>query len=148
MYSLLLALAIVLPFELPEYLGHTYRSEDHPSSVFVIEAYFNACPYCNYNAQNVNDLAFEYPHVQVLDVGIDRKESDYAAWVKKHNPNHPVLMDGSRQLIRKLGTQSYPSTYVIDTQGQVVYETSGEWNSKQKKEIRSAIDAAVREVWN
>lgn len=141
MQTLLLALALILPFELPEFAGPLYRSSEHPNSVFVIEAYFNTCPHCNENADNVNELAAEYPQVQVLDVGIDKKDSDYQKWVQKHNPNHPVLMDGSKQLIKKLGTTGYPSTYVISGDGEVIFQTSGVWSNATKRKIREALES-------
>lgn len=115
-------------------------------SVYVVEAYFNTCPYCNYNAKKVDALAEEfkdYPRLHVLDVGVDRKDSDYKSWIAKHSPNHPVLKDDSKVLIKQLGTKSYPSTYVINCLGTVVFQTSGEWSSKTVNKIREAVNSVL-----
>jgi peroxiredoxin len=128
--------------------GTMYNSADHKDGVFVVEAYFLNCPYCNDNAPNVDDLADAYanePRVQVLDVGVDRSDSQYKTWIAKHNPNHPVLKDDKRQLIRQLGTTGYPSSYVVDCQGTVRYKTSGVWNMTKEAGLKSAIDKALSE---
>ncbi len=141
------------PFELrwmnSEESGATYKSADHPNGIFVVEAYFLNCPYCHQNAPQVDALAEEYAdneRVQVLDVGVDRKDADYESWISQHNPNHPVLNDGGRKLISQLGTSGYPSTYVIDCKGTVVYKTSGTWNSAKKDAIKKAIDGLGEET--
>ncbi len=141
----------VTPFSLP-WMNNTtgastnYSSTDHPNTVFVVEAYFLNCPYCNDNAPNVDDLSSKYasePRVQVLDVGVDRSASQYATWIQRHNPNHPVLMDAKRALIGQLGTSGYPSTYVIDCHYNVVKSTSGLWGSSTENSLMKAIDNAL-----
>ena len=124
----------------------TYRSGDHKNAVFVVEAYFLGCHFCNDNAPQVDKLAKKYqsqPRVQVLDVGIDTSDSEYAEWIHRHHPNHPVLKDASRTLIHQLGTSGYPSTYVIGTTGNVIEETSGAWSPSKLSRITAAIDKAL-----
>lgn len=143
----------VNPFELPQMnhdqAGTLFKSTDHPNGVFVVEAYFLGCPYCHENAPNVDELAEKYanePRVQVLDVGVDRQDSQYAQWIEKHQPNHPVLKDANRVLIRQLGTTGYPSAYVIDCKGTVLHKTSGVWNSSKKAAIEKAIAQGLQTV--
>ena len=142
----------VSPFELP-WMNHTdsgtiYKSADHVSGIFVVEAYFLNCPYCNDNAENVNELADKYKsdsRVQVLDVGIDTSDSQYKTWINKHRPNHPVLKDSQRRLISQLGTSGYPSTYVLDCKGNVLTKTSGAWNSQKLNQITNAIEKLLKQ---
>lgn len=142
----------VSPFELPwmnhQEDGAIYRSNDYPTGIFVVEAYFRNCPYCHQNAPKVNALASEFasePRVQVLDVGIDRNDSDYDAWIAEHQPNHPVLKDEDRVLISQLGTTGYPSTYVMDCKGRVVAKTVGLWNVDMKNRITTAVNQLLGE---
>ena len=140
----------VSAFELPWMnadTNATYKSADFADGIFVVEAYFLGCHYCNENAPNVNALAEQFSgdtRVQVLDVGVDRKDSDYETWITKHEPNHPVLKDAQRKLIGQLGTTGYPSTYVINSEGKVVYKTSGVWNSAKKAAIVKAIEGLLK----
>src|SRR5262249_36598952 len=105
------------------------------------------CPYCNDNAPLVNDLAEAYvsdTRVQVLDVGVDRSASQYKEWIRRHQPNHPVLNDGSMKLTSQLGTSGYPSTYVIDCTGKVVYSHVGGWEASVKSKIMAKIDSTLQ----
>ena len=139
------------PFELPQMNaqipGTVYKTADHPNSVFVLEAYFRRCPYCNYNAPNVDALAESYvteSRVQVLDVGIDRSNSDYSAWIAAHHPNHPVLKDANRLVVSQLGTSGYPSTYVVDCLGHVLAQTTGQWGAEEEAAVRGAIETGLK----
>jgi hypothetical protein len=142
-------------FNLP-WMNHSdpetrYWSADHPRGIFVIETFFLNCPYCNDNAPNVDELAEEYENeerVQVLDLGIDRLDSQYDTWIQRHKPNHPVLKDDKRVVIQQLGTTGYPSAYILDCKGKVHYQTSGVWNATKKQAIHSTIDRLLQEECN
>ncbi|NBX76083.1 MAG: TlpA family protein disulfide reductase [Proteobacteria bacterium] len=124
----------------------SYNSQEYQDAVWVIETYFLGCPYCNDNAPKVNSLQNYFKNderVQILDVGIDKKDSDYAEWIRRHNPNHPVLKDSARLLAKQLGTSVYPSTYVLDKNLNVVFKSSGDWSSKVETQIKDAVEKAL-----
>ena len=137
-------------FELPNMNdgGKIYSSKTQSNAVFVVEAYFLGCPYCNENAPNVNELAKKYAsnkRVQVLDVGIDKSDSSYEEWIRRHSPNHPVLKDNKKTLISQLGTTGYPSTYVINANGEVVFESAGVWGAEEEEGIINAIEGLLHQ---
>jgi peroxiredoxin len=139
------AQAEVSPFELPwmnQTNAKTYSSESHKGGIFVVETYFLNCPYCNDNAPSVDALATKFAEesrVQVLDVGIDKSDAQYQTWIERHHPNHPVLKDAKKELISQLGTSVYPSTYVLDCEGNVVYQSQGTWDSEKIDKIEQTI---------
>lgn len=140
----------VSPFSLPQMnhanVGTLYNSAEKPNAVFVVETYFLNCPYCNDNAPNVEDFAEKYqddPRVQVLDVGVDKTVAQYESWIRRHSPNHPVLNDGNRILVRQLGTTGYPSTYVLDCRGNVLTSTSGVWSASKLAQIDAAVQKGL-----
>jgi peroxiredoxin len=143
----------ILPVSLPqmnaEQPGTVFSTDSIKNGVVVVEAYFNTCPYCNMNAPAVAALADSYKdnsRVVVLDVGIDRNDSDYSNWIAKHHPNHPVLKDSQRQLVKKLGTTSYPSTYVLNCHGDIVAKTVGQWSQTEQATIQEGIKTALQTV--
>lgn len=147
-----IASAAVSPFSL-QWMNSSgrgmYNSADHRDGVFVVETYFLGCPYCNENAPNVDALATAYnaqSRVQVLDVGIDRNDSDYATWIARHSPNHPVLKDASRTVVRQLGTTGYPSTYVLNCKGEVVFTSTGVWGQEEVAGLHAAIDGLLAQT--
>ena len=137
-------------FELP-WMNNTsensiYQTQKHPGAVWVLETFFLGCPYCNDNAPQVNSLANHFKNderVQVLDIGIDSSASSYAEWIRRHQPNHPVLNDSKRVVVRQLGTTSYPSTYVLDKNLKVIYKSAGVWSSKVEAQIKEAVERAL-----
>ncbi len=137
----------VKPFELAwmnaEKADTKYKSKDHPEGIFVLENYFLRCPYCNYNAPNVNDLADKYKDdkvVQILDVGIDSSTNDYKTWISKHSPNHPVLKDATRLLATQLEIEGYPTTVILNCKMEEVYRTVGLWEESTIEEMHKTID--------
>lgn len=141
----------IRPFELPFMNAHipgtTFNSANFPDTVLVIEAYFQGCHYCNDNADAVNRLAQSYFNnlkVKVLDIGIDQDDSQYKAWIRDHNPNHPVLKDAKREVVGQLGASGYPSTYVLNTKREVVHSSDGTWEDQTERDIRQAIEKALK----
>jgi len=133
-------------YNTPSTTQPTYQSKQYMDAVWVVEAFFLGCPYCNDNAPNVNALQNHFKNderIQILDLGIDKDNSSYAEWIRRHKPNHPVLKDPSRKLIRQLGTSSYPTTYVLNKQLQVVYKHTGVWNAKVESQIKNVVEAAL-----
>lgn len=124
----------------------SYASEEYLDAVWVIETFFLGCPYCNDNAPRVNALKNYFQNderVQILDIGIDKDDSSYTEWIRRHKPNHPVLKDSSRQLVKQLGTSVYPSTYVLDKNLNVVFKSTGVWSAKVEAQVKDAVEKAI-----
>ncbi len=123
-----------------------FNFSEHTNGVFVVEGYFYSCPYCQDNAKNVNDLAEEYrdeTRVTVLDVAHVRDNSSkIRAWIRKHNPNHPVVSD-QVGLLGALGISRFPTVKVINCEGDILYTGTGVWNSSKKRAIKSAIETGL-----
>lgn len=142
----------ISPFQL-EWMNHEspntfYDSSDYPQSVFIVEAYFKNCPYCNDNAPNIDALRNHYEGndlVQVVDVGKDCREADYRAWIARHKPNHPVLRDCNQRMLGQLGVRGYPTTYILDCNLNVVSRFVGAMNSSTYRTIISTVDRLMAE---
>lgn len=120
--------------------GGRYKSAEK-GSAFLLEFYFDSCPACNTNAPNVKEVAEEFhsDRVQVLEVGIDCSASQYANWVRKHNPFVPVLNDCDRDVTGELGVRSFPTTVIVDCNMQEVKRYVGVWNARTKQEIKDKL---------
>lgn len=136
------------PFSLPwmnhEQPGTSFKTSDYPDGIFVIHPYFIYCQ-INYQLEpKVNQLANDYvsePRVHVLDIGVDKKDSDYEKWIEQVKPNHPVLKDSERTVVHALGITHYPTTIILDGSGSIHYRsTPGIWTDKEEQKIRATID--------
>jgi peroxiredoxin len=142
--------ATISPFSLPQMnatpVGKMFNTADYTGRAWLIESYFNSCSYCNENAPRVNALADFYkdnPRVIFIDLGIDRQDSQYSSWISKHKPNHPVLKDSSRTVTNQLGTQGYPTSYVLNCKLEVLWSHEGTWEAGTENEIKAKIDDAL-----
>ena len=118
--------------------------------VYVTEAWFNGCPYCHENAPLVDKLAetlADDPNIVVIDLGHDRRDSDYRSWINRHHPNHPVVRDGAgpNSLLTRLGVYAYPTTTVLDCNLRVKFKTVGSWQSNEAELNEAAARAASAE---
>lgn len=143
------AFGVTMPFELPwmnhETAGTTYKSADHPQAVYVLEFFANFCGACNDNAPTVDRYVEKYkdqPNVQVLDTGVDKSATEYASWISRHKPNHPVL--NGRLLWDELkavyGFRFIPQAVVMNCKGEVLYvPEAGTWSLSVTKEMDRVI---------
>jgi len=142
--SLMLSLSLVLPV-MNGTPGEVYDFGVN-RKVHVIEFYFDDCPACNTNAPNVSSLAKKLSNkvmVQVLDVGIDRANSEYTQWVNKHTPAYPVLKDARRELAATFGVRLFPTTVVVGCDGTAVFKNVGVWSSDVEPKIVAKVDDAL-----
>jgi len=127
--------------------GETYNMADHQNSVFVFEAYRLSCHYCNENAPKVDRLVEESrqnPRIQILDLSLDTSASDFAEWIRRHKPNHPVIQDVGRQVYKALKTvDGIPQTFVVDCKGNMHGNVVGEWDTRGEQKVRDLIASAL-----
>lgn len=135
------------PLKNGESRDDVYKMSEHKNSVFVFEAYRLSCGYCNDNAPVVDALAAEYAangRVQVIDLGLDTNDADYAEWIARHTPNHPVVQDTGRRVFNALKTQNgVPQVFIVNCKGEMVGNHVGTWDNSGRN-IRSMIDRALQ----
>ena len=140
----------VQPFELRvmngETVNETFNSDTYPDGVFVIEAYFNNCPYCHQNAPKINSLAKKFEgeeSVHVLDVSRDCRQSDYTRWMQRTNPNHSVLNDCNQAVLGQLAIRGFPTTIVLDCNLTEVYRHVGAMTSSDYTTLVAKVEQVV-----
>jgi Redoxin len=124
-----------------------YKMSEHKNSVFVFEAFADFCGGCHENAPNVDEFAIEFaanPRVQVLDLGLDRVDSAYQAWIDRHHPNHLVIQDTDRKVFNALRTDNFiPQVFIVDCHGVMVGNHIGVWDEAVKTKLRGFIATAL-----
>ena len=129
-------------------VGAVYKMADHPNSVFVFESYKLSCVYCNQNARNVDKLATEYAantRVQVLDLGLDSADSDFAEWIRIHASNHPVVQDVGFKIFKALrSSNNIPQVFIVNCKGELAGTALGEWDAGAAASVRGYINTALK----
>lgn len=128
-------------------VGEVYNMADHPNTVHVFETFQLSCQWCNVNAPAVDRLAAENranARVQVLDLGLDKNDFEFAEWNRRHSPNHPVVQDVNSTVYRTLKTTNgIPQAFVVDCKGNMVGNVVGSWDATAEKKVRSLIASAL-----
>ncbi len=70
--------------------------------------------------------------IVMLAVHVGGKRSEVQAFVKKHRVGIPILHDAKSNVMARWKVKAYPTTYIIDPNGRVVYKAVGErkWDGK------------------
>ncbi len=127
--------------------GEYYSSVSHIGSVFVLEFFFEKCPYCHENESNVERLAEEFAgndKVQILEVSIDCDSDSYRDWIRRHEPRSPVLNDCNGQLVDPLEISGFPTTIVFRPDGQQAMRGSGVWSEATYNRIKDYLNQASK----
>ncbi len=123
--------------------GGNFNSADHEDSAYVIEFYFNTCPACNQNAENVKRLQEEFssnPKVQIIEVSIDCEDNQYRNWIEKHSPLGPVLNGCGAELINDLNVSRFPTTYVFSPSKREAMRGMGVWSNQTYSRIKAYLN--------
>lgn len=85
--------------------------------------------------------------MQVLLINMKEEPSSITSFMEKHNYSSRVLLDVEGEAAKKYDVFGIPVSYLIDTEGRVVYRFSGyvDWGSK---EIRSLVRNLISEGSN
>jgi thiol-disulfide isomerase/thioredoxin len=111
-------------FDLAEHVGR---------KVVVLNFFATWCGPCRQEMPELNRFVARHAGKPVLLVGIDANESPELvdAFVKDLGIAFPVGIDSSRELQKKLGVESFPTTVVVGVDGRIaLYETSAILNAE------------------
>jgi thiol-disulfide isomerase/thioredoxin len=84
------------------------------------------CPHCNNEAPIISELEEQYEDLQVVMVGIDPQDDPQKVreFVERYRIESPAVYEPP--LGQTYNISGYPTTYVLDGEGQVVAAHSGE----------------------
>ena len=136
----------ISPFTLPQMNGlieqTEFSTDDYEDGIYVIEVYQLRCGYCDDNAPNMAAMAEEFAGVErikFIDLGIDSSDRDYHQWIARHNVQHYVLKDAGARVFSELGGRGTPTSYVLDSDLNVLWEHEGVWTSFAKEDLRNLL---------
>lgn len=110
-------------FELHDQFGNTHKMSDYKDNVVMIQFFATWCTYCKRELPTLNEWA-KNTDAKVLLVanpgmGQEGNEEHIIKYLEDNNIDIPVLMDVNNEMIYFYGVQSYPTTYMIDTNSNI-----------------------------
>jgi thiol-disulfide isomerase/thioredoxin len=134
-------------------LGNWFNSAplniaDLRGKVVLVNFWTYGCVNCVNTLPHVVDLYAKYKDRGLVVIGIhtpefpfERSASNVQAALKRHGITYPVAQDNESQTWNAYRNQYWPSQYIIDQQGKIVFQHDGEGQYEQ-------IDRTVARLLN
>ena len=127
------------PLNLISTTGQNVTLEDYKGKVVLLNFWASWCPPCVHEMPSMARLKSLYTHknehqdFEILAVNLGESHAEVEAFLKEHPVNFPVLLDESAIAVKDWKVFAYPSSYLIDKQGQIRLALFGatEWDSAE-----------------
>ena len=122
-------------FELEDQYGNIHRLEDYRGKTIFLNFWATWCPPCKAEMPDIQKLyeksategedAVIVLGVAAPNMGQEGSEEEIAAFMEEKGYTYPVLMDTEGELFNSYGIMSFPTTFMIDRDGNVFGYVSG-----------------------
>ena len=136
-------------FELEDQYGNIHRLEDYRGKTIFLNFWATWCPPCKAEMPDIQKLyeksstegedAVIVLGVAAPNMGQEGSEEEIAAFMEEKGYTYPVLMDTEGELFASYGIMSFPTTFMIDRDGNVFGYVSGMLSADM-------IDSIVRQT--
>ena len=117
-------------FELTDQYGNTHRLSDYAGKVVFLNFWGTWCPPCRNEMPDIQKLYEEYSaqgddaEVVILgaaapNMGQEGSKEEIASFMEENGYTYPVLMDEEWEMFTWYGITSFPTTYMIDKEGNI-----------------------------
>lgn len=109
--------------------------------VIFLNVWATWCPVCRREMptiQKLYDQFRNYPDFRLIAVSEDQNQAAVAPFIERNGYQFPVLLDPGNQVSGAYGVSGFPSTFIIDRTGRIIWNCSGglDWSSA---ELRNAL---------
>ena len=122
-----------IDFELLDQFGNTHKLSDYKGKVLFLNFWATWCPPCKEEMPDIQKLYENYGlnEEEVVILGVASPKSDknqntqeqdeegVIAFLKEKGYTYPTVLDNSGTLQKQYGIAAYPTTYMIDADGNV-----------------------------
>ncbi len=141
-------------FELEDQYGNIHRLEDYRGKTIFLNFWATWCPPCKAEMPDIQKLyeksategedAVIVLGVAAPNMGQEGSEEEIAAFMEEKGYTYPVLMDTEGELFNSYGIMSFPTTFMIDRDGNVFGYVSGMLSADMMDSIvRQTLDGTL-----
>jgi len=118
---------------------------DTAGKVVLVDFWASWCAPCKASFPALARLHTEYGArgFVVVAVGVDEKESAYAAFLKKQNPPFAAPHDAAQKLVATVRVPAMPTSYLLDRAGKVRFLHRGFHGKETEQEMRRQVEALL-----
>lgn len=124
-----------IDFELKDQFGNVHKLEDYKGKTIFLNFWATWCPPCRAEMPDIQKLYETYETegenalivlgVAAPKLGNEGTEEEIAAFLESNGYTYPVLMDTDAELFMSYGISSFPTTFMIDRDGNIFGYVSG-----------------------
>ena len=134
-----------IDFTLTDQYGNTHTLSDYKGKTVFLNFWATWCPPCRAEMPDIQKLYETYDTegddalvvlgIAALGMGSERSEEGIKDFLDEHGYTYPVLMDTTGDIFMGYGVFSYPTTFMIDKDGNVFGYASGQLSEDMMKSI-------------
>ena len=138
-------------FTLTDQYGNTHSLSDYKGKTIFLNFWATWCPPCRAEMPDIQkiyetadtegDNALVVLGVAAPNYGNEKDEEGIKQFLKDNGYTYPVLMDTNADLFESYGVFSYPTTFMIDKDGNVFGYASGQLSEDT---MRSIIEQTMK----
>ena len=124
-------------FELQDTTGKTHQLSDYQGQAVMIHFWSATCPFVVRYEDRLQTLTRDFKERDVVVLGINSNVNETPDQTRevadKRSVNYPILIDPDSQIADRYGAITTPHVFIVDQQGNLVYEGSVDdqgWSEK------------------
>lgn len=132
-------------FTLTDQYGNTHTLSDYKGKTVFLNFWATWCPPCRAEMPDIQKIYETYDTegddalivlgIAAPDYGSEKSEEGIKKFLEDNGYTYPVLMDTTGDIFNTYGIYSYPTTFMIDRDGNVFGYASGQLNEDTMKSI-------------
>jgi thiol-disulfide isomerase/thioredoxin len=137
--------------------GEITSTRAYRGKVMLIEFGFTTCPSCQKLAPKLKEVLARYEKEPLVPIevmyGGNDDETSVRDYIKKSQMKHPVVLDVGGKLTDKLGIEGFPTFFVVDEKGTILWwkttsriEVIEEWIIDALAQAKKRAEAASRRL--
>ena len=125
-------------FNLKDQYGVTHSLENYKGKVIFLNFWATWCPPCKKEMPDIENIYKEYGENKkdVVILGVNsEKENEVKKFLKDKGYTFPTVIDENSEVMRKYFIQAFPTSFVIDKEGNVYGYVMGGLTKEQIKQV-------------
>ena len=125
-------------FNLKDQYGVVHSLENYKGKVIFLNFWATWCPPCKKEMPDIENIYKEYGENKkdVVILGINsEKENEVKKFLKDKGYTFPTVIDENSEVMRKYFIQAFPTSFVIDKEGNVYGYVMGGLTKEQIKQV-------------
>ena len=137
-----------IDFTLKDQYGNTHTLSDYKGKTVFLNFWATWCSPCKAEMPDIQKLYEEFQQEDVVILGVaapnlgrEKSEEGIKGFLEENGYTYPVVMDTEAETFQAYGINSFPTTFMIDKDGNVFGYISGQLSEETMRDIiRQTVD--------